>query len=132
MELTKRYELAFDLKVVYTAWVSSSTVIAPATSMDIEPVVGGHYRLIMDTPEFSGKNEGEFSLVEPQQRVVYTWEWNGDGEVTEIDVRFEATAAGTKILIHHTGFMFDESVTNHDHGWDGYMVGFDHFLGANA
>ena len=92
MELTKRYELAFDLKVVYTAWVSSSTVIAPATSMDIEPFVGGHYRLIMDTPEFSGKNEGEFSLVEPQQRVVYTWEWNGDG----------------------------------------YMVGFEHFLGANA
>jgi hypothetical protein len=41
MELTKRYELAFDLKVVYTVWVSSSTVIAPATSMDIEPVVGG-------------------------------------------------------------------------------------------
>jgi hypothetical protein len=28
--------------------------------------------------------------------------------------------------------MFDESVTNHDHGWDGYMVGFEHFLGANA
>ena len=60
-------ELAFDMKVVHTAWVSSSAVIAPATSMDIEPDVGGHYRLATDAPEFSGKNEGKFSLIEPQQ-----------------------------------------------------------------
>jgi len=96
-------ELAFDMKVAHTAWVSSNTVIAPPTSMDIEPALGGHYRLITDTSEFSGKNEGKFSLIEPQQRDLYTRKRNGDGEVTEIDVRVEVTAAGTKILIHHTG-----------------------------
>ena len=104
------------MKVAHTAWVSSNTVIAPPTSMDIEPALGGHYRLITDTSEFSGKNEGKFSLIEPQQRVLYTRKRNGDGEVTEIDVRVEVTAAGTKILIHHTGFMTDESVTNHNDG----------------
>ena len=109
-------ELAFDMKVVHTAWVSSSPVIASATSMDIEPAVGGHYRLTTDAPEFSGKNEGKFSLIELQQRVLYTRKRNGDGEVTEIDVRVEVTAAGTKILIHHTGFSTDESVTNHNDG----------------
>ena len=109
-------ELAFDMKVAHTAWVSSNTVIAPPTSMDIEPALGGHYRLITDTSEFSGKNEGKFSLIEPQQRDLYTRKRNGDGEVTEIDVRVEVTVAGTKILIHHTGFMTDESVTNHNDG----------------
>lgn len=131
MELTKQYEIPFTKDVVYTAWVSSNTVIPPATAMDIDPVVGGHYRLLMQTPEFTGKNEGSFSLVEPSERVVYTWEWNGDGEVTEIDVRFEATPSGTTISIHHTGFNSEESVTNHDGGWDGYMVGFEDFLRSN-
>jgi len=109
-------ELAFDMKVAHTAWVSSSPVIAPATSMDIEPAVGGHYRLTTDAPDNSGKNEVKFALIEPQQRVLYTRKRNGDGEVTEIDVRVEVTAAGTKILIHHTGFSTDESVTNHNDG----------------
>jgi uncharacterized protein YndB with AHSA1/START domain len=132
MELTKCYEVPFDVNGVYHAWVSSNTVIPPATAMDIEPVVGGHYRLLMDTPEFSGKNEGKFSLVEPCERVVYTWEWNGDGEVTEIDVRFEPAAAGTTITIRHSGFTSQESVTNHDGGWDGYMIGLGDFLSANT
>ena len=54
------------------------------------------------------------------------------GEVTEIDVRFEPTAAGTTITIHHSGFTSQESVTNHDGGWDGYMMDLGDFLSANT
>jgi uncharacterized protein YndB with AHSA1/START domain len=56
MHLKKTYELSFPLEMVYDAWVSSDTVIPPATAMDVKPVVGGHYRLIMQTPEFNGNN----------------------------------------------------------------------------
>jgi len=121
----------FPLTKVYDAWVSSETVIEPATSMDIDPVVGGHYRLIMDTPDFTLMNEGTFSVVEPEKRVVYSWEWNHDGEVTEIDVRFFAIDGLTKIEITHTGFTKEESVTNHDSGWDSYMGGLIEHLTSN-
>ena len=49
-------------------------------------------------PDFVGKNEGEFLVVEPGKRVVYTWEWNGDGEVTTIEVRFAALDSGSRVI----------------------------------
>ena len=54
MIIEKQYELPFPISHVYAAWVSSDTVIPPATSMDVLPEVGGHYRLIMEMPDFSG------------------------------------------------------------------------------
>ena len=130
MIIEKQYDLEFPLAQVYSAWVSSDTVISPATSMDIEPVVGGHYRLIMDSPDFAARNEGKFLLVEPAEHVRYTWEWNGDGEITEIDVTFAPTSSGTRISIVHSGFQKQESVDNHNSGWDNYIKGFTEFLGA--
>ena len=124
MELRKEYIVKFPVTKVYRAWVSSETVIEPATSMDIHPVVGGHYRLVMETPDFSSKNEGTFSLVEPEKHIIYSWEWNNDGEVSEIDVRFSEVDGETKIEIHQQGFTSEESVANHDSGWDSYMNGF--------
>ncbi|MFK7913251.1 MAG: SRPBCC domain-containing protein, partial [Pseudomonadales bacterium] len=113
---------------VYAAWVSSATVIAPATAMDIDPRPGGHYRLLMEMPDFTGRNEGIFSIVEPNQRVRYSWEWNGDGEVTEVEVRFMASGADTEVHITHSGFSSAASRDNHRSGWDSYIEGFCAFL----
>lgn len=129
MKIEKHYELPFPPEVVYTAWVSSNTVIPPATSMDIDPVVGGHYRLIMESADFTSRNEGHFLAVVPIHNVRYTWEWNGDGEVSEIDVTFVAIDAGTRISLTHSGFSKQESLAAHDSGWDSYIDGFAEFLG---
>ena len=128
MNIKKTYDLPFSLEKVYASWVSPNTIIAPATSMDILPEVGGHYRLIMDSPEFKSTNEGTFLIVEPNSHVRYTWEWNRDGEVSEIDVTFSITSTGTSILIEHTGFQKQQSVDMHDKGWDSYIEGFKVFL----
>ncbi len=96
--------------------------------MDINPLVGGHYRLIMETPQFTGKNEGEFLAVDPGKHIRYTWEWNGDGEVSEIDITFSATPGGTQIALIHNGFNKQESADTHDSGWDSYIDGFTEFL----
>ena len=128
MNITKTYEVPFPKQKVYANWVSSNTVIVPATSMDICPQVGGHYRLIMDTPEFTSKNEGVFLIVEPTSHVRYTWEWNHDGEVSEIDVQFSSTDVGTAIVIEHSGFTQQQSADMHAQGWDSYIEGFIQFL----
>jgi uncharacterized protein YndB with AHSA1/START domain len=128
MNLEKRYELPFPPERVYAAWVSSDTVIPPATAMDINPVVGGHYRLTAEMPDYVGRNEGQFLVVEPGRHLRYTWEWNSDGEVTEIDVTFTETDDGTRIDLAHSGFQKEESVAPHSSGWDRYIVGFSAFL----
>lgn len=129
LELRRSYDVAFPRETVYSTWVSSDTVIAPATAMDIEPIVGGHYRLIMKSADFEAKNEGRFLLVEPGRHIRYTWEWNNDGEVSEIDVTFTETEAGTRIEIHHSGFDKPESVEIHATGWDNYIAGLERFIG---
>lgn len=122
--------LPFPASDVYAAWVSSETVIPPATDMDIDPKVGGHYRLIIDMPDFKSRCDGVFSVVDPGKRVVYSWQWQGDEEVTEIDVRFDETDGGTRITIAHSGFTSDKSRDNHDHGWDSYLTGLEAHLAA--
>jgi uncharacterized protein YndB with AHSA1/START domain len=130
MIIDKSYDLPFAIDKVYAAWVDSDTVIAPATRMDIKPEVGGHYRLFMDSPDFTASNQGEFLRVEPGTRVTYTWEWNRDGEVSTIDVTFAPTQTGTRVRILHDGFTKPESVTNHSTGWDSYIEGFRAHLSA--
>ena len=131
MQIEKIYDLSFDVAQVYRAWVANATVIPPATTMDINPVVGGHYRLIMETSDFSGRNEGVFSLVEPGVRLCYSWEWNNDGERTEIDVRFSATSTGCRVTLLHAGFASLDSAQRDDSRWDSYIEGFTAHLEAN-
>lgn len=128
MDINKDYHLAFSVSTVYAAWVSPNTVIPPATAMDILPKVGGHYRLTASTPELTMTNEGVFSIVEPDSHIRYTWEWNKDGEVTEIDVRFNATGSGTQIILVHSGFKNQQSLSMHNVGWDSYIQGLESFL----
>lgn len=45
--------------------------------MEIDPQVGGYYRLMIDSPEFSAMNEGSFLLVEPLHHTSYSRYWLG-------------------------------------------------------
>ena len=132
MDIKRSYSLPFTTQQIYDAWVSSATVIEPATAMDIDPVPGGHYRLLMESEEFTARNEGRFLAVEPGRHLRYTWEWNADGEISEIDVTFSPASVGTTIDINHSGFKHAQSVANHTAGWDNYMQGLETFLGEQS
>ena len=128
MKIEKHYEFPFPPEMVYAAWISSDTVIPPATAMDIDPVVGGHYRLTAEMPGYVGKNEGKFLAVDPGKHLRYAWEWNHDGEVSEIDVTFSAIGADTEVTLVHSGFSKRDSVDSHDSGWNSYTNGLREFL----
>ncbi|MEX3008716.1 SRPBCC domain-containing protein [Hoeflea sp. TYP-13] len=121
MKIDKSYALPFPPNRVYAAWVCSETIIPPATKMDINPTVGGHYRLFMESEDRCNRAEGLFFAVVPDRHVRYTWEWDRDGEITEIDVLFEADDDGTALRIRHSGFRKEESRDMHDSGWDNYV-----------
>lgn len=96
--------------------------------MDILPEVGGHYRLIMKTPDFSSFTERTFLIVEPNSHVRYTCEWNLDGEVSELDVTFFASEQGTIVVIEHSWFRKLQSTDMHHQVWDNYIKGFNLFF----
>lgn len=128
MEIRQSYDVLFAPAEIFAAWVSSATVISPATAMDIEPVVGGHYRLIMAMAEGTTVAEGRFLLVDPNRNLRYTWEWNDDGEVAVIDVTLTEIPLGTRVDIHHSEFNSPESADRHAAGWDNYIDGLSEFL----
>jgi uncharacterized protein YndB with AHSA1/START domain len=99
--------------------------------MDVLPQVGGHYRLEMKTAEFEMSNEGVFLQVVPEDYLHYTWQWSGDDEVSEIEVWFRDEGAGTRIDLRHAKLTSEQSVQNHDTGWDSYIAGLERFLGVD-
>lgn len=117
----KTYALAFPRRVVFDAWVSEETVIAPAAGMQVEPRVGGAYRLEM--PDGSQMN-GAFSEFTARRSVRYSWQWAGSPESTEVAVEFADAPNGTTVAVQHSGFDSAESLSNHAQGWDGYVSGF--------
>lgn len=123
MKLDKSWHAPFSVTDVYKAWISPDSVIPPATRLEISATTGGHYRLIIDSPDFAARAGGLFSRVEPDHRLTYSWQWNGTGCVTEIDVTFSASDEGTRIRLVHSGFDDAESRDQHDSGWDNYISG---------
>ena len=122
---SKSYTLPFPLGQVYAAWISSDTIIPPASSMEIEAKIGGVYRLTMPNGSTA---EGVFSAIVPNERVCYSWQWAGSGESTEVDVRFSESSGGTEVAIEHRGFRSESSLRDHSSGWDSYMVGLESHL----
>lgn len=120
LDFEKSYELPMPLARVYEAWVSEATVIPPASRMRVEPKPGGVYRLEMQEDLAM---EGRFLEVEPGARLVYTWQWTGDDESTEVAVNFRAVGDATQVTISHTGFVTEVSLANHAQGWDSYIEG---------
>ncbi len=121
MHFEKHYELPFPPNHVYDAWLCPEVVVPPATRADINPTVGGHYRLYVEMEDRCSRAEGLFFAVEPEHRVRYTFEWDRDGEITEIDVIFDDSGQGTALYIRHSGFRNRASRDLHAKNWDDYI-----------
>lgn len=127
MQIEKTYRLPFARDRVYATWVSSETVVAPAIRMFVEPRVGGAYHLFMDDTG-SPSMAGTFLDVVENQSLRYTWEWFGDGHVTEVAVQFQDDGDGTQISLSHGVFHSEDSFKAHDLGWDSYVEGLTEIL----
>ena len=123
----KTYLIEHSLEKVYTYWISNSTLITPVIKIEIDPWVGGIYRLeLSDGSVMNGK----FSQVSNNKALSYSWQWQGSDEITRVDVQFHVHVAGTEVQIKHEGFLSEESLHRHVHGWDRYISGFRNYLAS--
>ena len=127
LDIHKHYTLDFPPEAVFDAWISPDTVVAPVTSITVEPEVGGAFCLFIDNDTQSQMNGQFIEFVRPT-KLVYTWEWNGDGEVSQVQVKFVAVPTGTDVILAHTGFKKASSSQAHHNGWDSYIKGVQQVL----
>ncbi|MEM7345009.1 MAG: SRPBCC domain-containing protein [Chloroflexota bacterium] len=121
--IEKNYQVPFSRERLFEAWISPDTVIAPVSKVEVDPKINGYLRLMVEMPDGAAIMEGKFLTVSYPTQLVYSWEWDGDGEVTEVTVTFKANTMGTEIVVLHSGFQSEESRGRHDVGWDSYVDG---------
>lgn len=122
---TKTYLIEFPLKQVYACWLSTDAVILPAAKLEIDPEVGGVYRIFIPGGSIM---DGMFIRVSENKALTYTWQWHGSDEETEVDVQFTEHAVGTEVQITHGEFLSEQSMCEHAQGWDNYIQGFSDYL----
>ena len=85
--------------------------------------VGGKYRVAFHTsPDEVHTVVGEFREITPNQRVSYTWSWEGQPPMDTL-VTFDVEADGkqTHLKLTHEGLPLEELRQHHSQGWSGSL-----------
>ncbi len=134
---TVRLERAYDASPdrVFAAWTNPEVLRRwwaisdsfAASEVEVDLRVGGRYRLAMRDAD-SGEGHvvfGEYREVDPPDRLVYTWAWEGTGPYagheSVVSVRFQPEGDGTRVVLEHSGLLDDDSRASHTHGWTGVL-----------
>ena len=90
-------------------------------AVDVKP--GGMHRVVIRDGVVM---RGEYLEVTPPTRLVYTFGWEGDGQVigagsTTVSYDLVPDGDGTMLTMTHTGLP-EDAVEQHTMGWDHYMA----------
>ncbi len=89
---------------------------------DFEPTPGHRFTLRQTPmPDWDGVINAEVLVVDPPHHLSYTWV--ALGVVTEVSLRLEPTATGTRLTVAQSGFRADQAQNYH-----GARYGWTHFL----
>lgn len=130
LEITRHFKASPER--VFDAWTDAEALalwFRPGATMtarvdDLDVRVGGAFRIVISGEEDHAV-EGVYSVVDRPNRLVFSWVWQqGDlaGLETEVDVVFEADAAGTQMTLHHRRLPTDSAVAAHEDGWSGALA----------
>lgn len=128
MDIRNSYTIAASIDQVFAAWISESHLVAPVTAVQVEPHVGGAFRLHADDGETAAVMNGQFQVFESPHHLRYTWHWGGPDEPSVVDVRFTAVDDQTVVDLCHSGLASETAVSNHEDGWNNYIRGLQDVL----
>lgn len=87
-----------------------------ASTVEADVRVGGRYRVASEVGGMAVG--GEYVAVEPFERLVQTWRWDGEDHETLVTTTLTPSGDGTLVTILHERFATDEDAANHRQGWD--------------
>ncbi len=89
---------------------------------ELDPRPGGVYRVFMPTGHVV---LGEYVLVEPPIRVVFTWGWEGNADLppgsSTVEVTLVPDGDGTIVRLRHGGLPDENWRQQHVGGWRRYL-----------
>lgn len=88
---------------------------------DVRP--GGRFSVVFQTLDGRTHNPtGVYRTVEPDRRLVFTWEWPGAPERESlVEIRLRPVAEGTELTLIHTRLPDTAARDSHQRGWAGLL-----------
>jgi uncharacterized protein YndB with AHSA1/START domain len=130
-ERVLRIERAFDAPVgrVFEAWTSEEVLWrwlhadpdweTPTAEVDLR--VGGRIRIVMRDPSDGSEwgATGEYTVVEPPRRLVFTWVWDDDPANPQlIELEFSEREGRTSVLMTNSAIPSDGRLKSQEGGWN--------------
>jgi uncharacterized protein YndB with AHSA1/START domain len=89
----------------------------------LDPRPGGAYQITVGPGAVAS---GHYQVVEPPNRLVFTWGWRGDADVppgsTTVEVVLLDDGGGTLLELRHRGLPHEDSRRSHTQGWGRYLA----------
>lgn len=97
-------------------WMCPGDIVTAEAHLD--PRVGGSYRIIMKSPTGAFHHTGEYVVVEPPSKLVFTWISNSTGnQPTLVTVELLERGAACELVLTHERFPTPEVTARHKGGW---------------
>jgi uncharacterized protein YndB with AHSA1/START domain len=89
-----------------------------------QPKPGNPFRLVVTNEDTAS---GKFVEVQPPNRLVFTFGWEGDDAVTKpgtstVEITLKVDGNGTLVRLVHRDLPNEESAKSHGHGWEHYLA----------
>ncbi|HXJ34098.1 MAG TPA: SRPBCC domain-containing protein [Candidatus Eisenbacteria bacterium] len=120
---------------VYAAWTTPETLrmfmcpgdmSAPIVEADVR--VGGNFRIVM-RGERETEHRGEYRVLEPGRRLVFTWASPSTGWVpTLVTIELSPHEDGTRLVLVHEGLATDDIRGRHRQGWTSIVEKLAHYI----
>lgn len=125
-----RIERTFEAPVerVFEAWTSEEVLRrwlhgmpdweTPIAEVDLR--VGGRIRIVMRDPSDGGESgaTGEYTVVEPPHRLVFTWVWDDDPDNPQlIELKFSEREGETAVVMTNSAVPTDGRLKDQERGW---------------
>lgn len=113
--------LTATIERVYAAWTEPGLLTrwyCPNPSLDLQVDadvrVGGDYVVTMGPYVVRGR----YTEVDPPKLLGFTWQWDHEGEPSQVRVELTEVDGGTRLLLTHTDLAGPDDATGHLQGWE--------------
>jgi uncharacterized protein YndB with AHSA1/START domain len=122
VELTRTFKAApetvwraFTDSVALAGWFWPAR-LSPRAETDVR--VGGRYRIATAIARTASSSiSGEYLEVQPPERLVFTWCWQGDDATSRVTVELADGDEGTEMSLRHDELVDEEDSEARDRGW---------------
>jgi len=102
---------------LYARWFGPTGADVAVEEMHL--VLGGRLLLRIEFPraDFRIGIEGFYEVIEPPHRLVHTWRNVDEDLVTTVRFELEPQGSGTRLSVHHRGFVDPVDLEQNQGGW---------------